>query len=76
MHFLKYAVTLFGSLSASLLILLPAQASSLSLNFIGQSIVSTGTQYQGTEVGGLSGITYDPNLDVFYAISDDRPISL
>jgi hypothetical protein len=28
--------------------------------------------FQGTTVGGLSGITYDRTQDVFYAISDDR----
>ena len=28
--------------------------------------------FQGTTVGGLSGITYDRQLDRFYAISDDR----
>ena len=29
-------------------------------------------EFQGTPVGGLSGITYDRRLDRFYAISDDR----
>ncbi len=28
--------------------------------------------FQGTPVGGLSGITYDRQQDIFYAISDDR----
>jgi hypothetical protein len=51
---------------------LSAQASSLGLNYLGQSIIPTGTQYGGTTVGGLSGITYNPANDSFYTISDDR----
>jgi len=27
---------------------------------------------EGTQVGGLSGITYDPSKGVYYSISDDR----
>jgi hypothetical protein len=42
------------------------------LDFLGQAIVPTGTQYQGTTVGGLSSITYDRTLQRFYAISDDQ----
>lgn len=33
---------------------------------------NTGFAFAGTEVGGLSGITYDANRGVYYAISDDR----
>ena len=32
----------------------------------------TGFQFAGTEVGGLSSITYDPNRKVYYTISDDQ----
>lgn len=70
LNFQGFALGLFSSVSVGLLMSLPVQA--ISLSFIGQSIVPTGTQYQGTQVGGLSGITYDPNLNVFYTISDDR----
>src|SRR5690349_13184255 len=41
------------------------------LDFLGQAIVPTGTAFQGTTVGGLSSITYDPRRNVFYALSDD-----
>jgi len=44
---------------------------SLQLQFLGQHIIPTGTQFDGTEVGGLSGITYDTRRKVFYALSDD-----
>src|SRR5437764_2226397 len=41
------------------------------LEFLGQAIVPTGTQFEGTEVGGLSSITYDAGRGVYYSISDD-----
>ncbi|NJK27545.1 MAG: esterase-like activity of phytase family protein [Coleofasciculaceae cyanobacterium SM2_3_26] len=34
----------------------------------------TGYSFEDTEFGGLSGITYDAQRDVYYAISDDRSI--
>lgn len=42
------------------------------LEFLGQAIIPTGTLFGGTVVGGLSSITYDPDLDVFYSLSDDQ----
>lgn len=42
------------------------------LEFLGQATVPTGTDFAGTEVGGLSGISYDPVADDYIAISDDR----
>jgi len=42
------------------------------VEFIGKNIWATGLSFQGTEVGGLSGITYDAENKVYYAISDDR----
>jgi hypothetical protein len=29
-------------------------------------------QFKGTTIGGLSGIDYDANSDIYYMISDDR----
>jgi hypothetical protein len=63
---------LLSSLSLGLLNTKPVQASSLALNFIGQSVFPTDTSYQGTKVGGLSGITYNSDLNAYYIISDDR----
>ncbi|MBA3278609.1 MAG: esterase-like activity of phytase family protein [Geodermatophilaceae bacterium] len=40
--------------------------------FLGEDILPTGLIFEGTEVGGLSGLTYDAVRDVYYAISDDR----
>lgn len=39
---------------------------------LGQATIPTGTQFQGTTVGGLSGTAYDAERDVYYALSDDR----
>ena len=47
-------------------------SSRLALEFLGQQIFPTGTQFEGTEFGGLSSITYDEERDVFYVLSDDQ----
>jgi hypothetical protein len=44
------------------------------IRFLGQAIVPTGTTFGGTTVGGLSSITYDSRLGVFYALSDDASV--
>lgn len=51
---------------------LPATATKSKIEFLGQATFPTGTQFKGTEVGGLSGITYDRTKNVYYSISDDR----
>jgi 3-phytase len=43
-----------------------------SYELIGTTSIPTGTQFEGTEIGGLSSITYDSNRGVYYAISDDQ----
>jgi 3-phytase len=47
-------------------------ANSKDIEFLGEAIFPTGTQFKGTEVGGLSGITYNQSKNVYYSISDDR----
>ncbi len=42
------------------------------LEFIGEVTFATGLMFEGTQFGGLSGITYDPFNQIYYAISDDR----
>lgn len=46
-------------------------AISTIIDFMGQGDLSTGLIYNNTEVGGLSGITYNPEQQVYYVISDD-----
>ena len=66
-----------GALAALALLVAPAGAVSPrahqpSLQFIGQAIIPTGTTFAGTTIGGLSSITYDPKLNVYYTLSDDQ----
>ena len=53
----------------------PSQALAMGprvdLEFLGEAIVPTGTTFDETIVGGLSSITFDPQLGVFYVLSDD-----
>jgi len=50
-----------------------AQATSIAgLTYIGSDSLPTGFAFQGTNVGGLSGIDYNPATGRYYAISDDR----
>jgi hypothetical protein len=56
---------------------LPSEASSrifnkLSIEYIGEYQVPDNLQFKKTTVGGLSGLTYDRQLNRFYAVSDDR----
>ncbi len=60
---------------AGLLLLILSQTVSAtppSLHLIGMANVPTGTMFKGTEIGGLSGIDYDPARDRYVAISDNR----
>ncbi|MEN8042168.1 MAG: esterase-like activity of phytase family protein [Actinomycetota bacterium] len=42
------------------------------IEFIGEVIVPTGTPFGGTEIGGLSSITFDESRQVYYTVSDDQ----
>jgi hypothetical protein len=44
----------------------------ISLDLLGEIIVPKNTEFGKTLIGGLSGITYSPKDDLFYAVSDDR----
>jgi hypothetical protein len=48
------------------------QVTIASYQLVGTVNFPTGTQFAGTEIGGLSSITYDSGRDVYYAISDDQ----
>lgn len=66
------AVGLLSSTAFSLLPCQSVQASSLQLQYRGQSIIPTGTTFENTVIGGLSSITYNSDLGIYYIISDDR----
>src|SRR5699024_9975757 len=42
------------------------------VRLVGSVAVPDGTQFQGTTVGGLSGIDYDPDTGHYVVISDDK----
>ena len=42
------------------------------VEFLGEVVVPTGTLFDGTEIGGLSSITFDAGRGVYYALSDDQ----
>ncbi len=44
----------------------------VSLEFLGEIVVPKTVEVDQTPVGGLSGITYSPKDNLFYAVSDDR----
>jgi hypothetical protein len=62
-----------GTLAAVAVLAAPAGAKGpkSGLEFLGQTIVPSGTTFAGARVGGLSSITYDKRLGVYYAVSDD-----
>src|SRR5688572_16563329 len=49
----------------------PKPKHSPNFEFRGQAIIPTGTTFQGTSVGGLSGIAYAGG-ETFYTLSDDQ----
>jgi hypothetical protein len=64
-----------ATLVAFALFLTPAAATAApTLEFLGEEILPTGLQFEGTEVGGLSSIAYDAELDRYYVISDDQSV--
>ena len=48
------------------------QATIPQIAFLGEVNFPTGLTFKNTEVGGLSGITYNPEKQIYYTISDDR----
>lgn len=67
------ACALFGSLLVAAAPSAEATSSKTPpLEYLGQATIATGTTFDGTVVGGLSGIDYDPATQTYYAISDDR----
>ncbi len=44
----------------------------VGVEYLGEVVVPTGTQFGGTEIGGLSSITYDAAKGTYHALSDDQ----
>lgn len=67
MRFTQYPSALFLVLLSS-----GVHAAPFTLNYLGQNIIQTGTTFEGTNIGGLSGIDYDSVNNQYLGISDDR----
>jgi hypothetical protein len=63
------------ALAAFALFVTPAAATAApTLQFLGEEILPTGLQFEGTEVGGLSSIAYDSDRDRYCVIADDAGV--
>lgn len=49
----------------------PSTGSISRLQFLGQARIAAGLRMEETEVGGLSGITFDASRGLFYVVADD-----
>jgi 3-phytase len=72
-NFMNIFAPLATIFTATLLTALPVSPSKVEkIKFLGQVTFPTNTQFENTQVGGLSGITYDSRKKVYYSVSDDR----
>jgi hypothetical protein len=69
------------AMATAVLLLIPAMSSAgndegaktvAGVEFVGEVIVPTGESFGGTEIGGLSSITYDESRQVYRVLSDDQ----
>ncbi len=51
---------------------IPDPQTVVDVEFRGEVVVPTGATFEGTEIGGLSSITYDARRGVYHVISDDQ----
>ncbi|MDQ0378248.1 esterase-like activity of phytase family protein [Amycolatopsis thermophila] len=64
---------LIGALAGCLLLTAaPAEAAPAPVRFLGEQLVPHAPTFDGTTVGGLSGVDYDPRTGQYVFISDDR----
>ena len=70
----RRAVAALASLALVVSLLRPPETGAADgrLRLLGEYSFPGGREYQGTTVGGLSGIAYDARRNVYYAVSDDR----
>ena len=78
----RHRLLLIIAVAVATVLVLPGTATSahgiddpqtvVNVEFLGEVVILTGTVFDGTEIGGLSSITYDGDRGVYYAISDDQ----
>ncbi len=69
---LPVLATLAGLLASPAAASALPEASVTGLSFVGRTVLPRGLAFEGTRVGGLSGLAWDDNSRCFWAISDDR----
>lgn len=77
---LRKRLTITLTVVLAVILLLPATAAPRTdlaytvadVEFLGEVVVATGTTFEGTEIGGLSSITFDPGRGVYHVVSDDQ----
>lgn len=70
---MRRVLILLAALATTVAIAAPVAADDVAdIEFIGEVTFATGTVVDDTELGGLSGITYDADAGVYYILSDDR----
>jgi len=67
---MHHALTALPLLVAAAFASTPSDAA--TLGYLGQQVLPTATQFLGTQVGGLSGLDFNPVTGGYVAISDDR----
>jgi hypothetical protein len=70
--FTRRGILLAGAAALAACSGLPVATSRPALRFIGEASLAHGLIFQGTTVGGLSGLDYDTASDTWYLLSDDR----
>ncbi len=50
----------------------PQESPVTGISFVGRNVLPRGLEFEGTRVGGLSGLAWDEESNRFWAISDDR----
>lgn len=67
-------VVCFAVLAAAPVPAIPARAEPAPVRLLGEQIVPHALSFDGTTIGGLSGIDYSPRTGEYVLISDDRSI--
>ena len=68
--YISAALFLYSCTTTKKAVLVNANIS--SLHYLGSYVIPFNLKYKNTTVGGLSGIDYDSDSDLYYMISDDR----
>src|SRR5438552_18832767 len=68
----RFVTAVAAAIVTTGLLAAPAAASTSTVRLLGETIVPRGLVFQGTTVGGLSGIDRDPLTGDYVFISDDR----